>query len=164
MQRSTIQSVAALTMLQLAGCASMATHDLAHHPYPNAQAELREVLAAIIHDSETANVAGLRNSHLKSKKFTKFGGGAIYERMDYEQCVAVETAAITAVEDYKAETRDLKIDVFGQVAVMTYYPHRVVKKDGKVLRYSTRQTLVFLKTPDGWKIVHEHQSPKKYEN
>ena len=81
--------------------------------------------------------------------------------MNYEQCVEIEPAAITSVEDYKAETRDLKIDVFGEVAVMTFYPHRVVKKDGTVLRYSTRQTLVFLKTVDGWKIVHEHITGKE---
>lgn len=154
---------AGLAAVQMVGCASTPTRDLAHYPFPKAQAELREVLDGIIHDSETANVVGLRDIHLKSEKFTKFGGGEVYDRMNYVQCVEIETAAITSVEDYKAKTRDLKIDVFGEVAVMTFYPHRVVKKDGKVLRYSARQTLVFLKTPDGWKIVHEHQSPKKYE-
>jgi hypothetical protein len=155
--------VVALAMVPLLGCASTPRHDLAHYPFPEAQAELRAVLDGIIHDSTNANVVGLRDSHLNSDKFTKFGGGEIYDRMNYEQCVDVETAAITSVEEYKAEARDVKIDVFGEVAVMTYYPYRVIKKDGKVLRYSTRQTLVFLRTAEGWKIVHEHQSPKKYE-
>ncbi len=150
----------ALSVLLLASCAT--TRDLAHYPFPEAQAELRQVLKKIIRDSETANVEGLRDIHLKSEKFTKFGGGAVYERMDYERCVEVETAAVTSVEDYKAKTRDLKIDVFGGVAIMTFYPHRTIKKDGEVIRYSTRQTLVFLKTADGWKIIHEHQSRKKY--
>ena len=72
-------------VVPLMGCAT--TRDIAHYPFPEAQAELREVLDGIIHDSETANVVGLRDIHLKSEKFTKFGGGEIYERMDYEQCV-----------------------------------------------------------------------------
>ncbi len=49
--------------------------DLAHYPFPEAQAELREVLDDIVHDSETANVVALRDSHHKCEKFTKFGGG-----------------------------------------------------------------------------------------
>ena len=155
--------VLGLATFMLVGCASTPNRDLAHYPFPEAQVELRAVLDGIIRDSANANVVGLRDSHLNSEKFTKFGGGEIYDRMNYEQCVDVETAAITSVEEYKAEARDVKIDVFGEVAVMTYYPHRVVKKDGMVLKYSTRQTLVFLNTDDGWKIVHEHQSPKKYE-
>ena len=162
MNRPTL-SILALPMVLLIGCASMAKHDLAHYPFPEAQAELRELLAKMTNDCETANVEGLRDVHLRTEKFTKFGGGDIYERLNYEECVNGETKAITSVEDYKSETRDVKIDVFGEVAVVTFYPHRVVKKNGNVLRYSTRQTLVFLKTAEGWKIVHEHQSPKKYE-
>jgi len=69
--------------------------------------------------------------------------------MDYEQTVESETAAVTSVEAYESEARDLKIDIFGGVAVVTYYPHRSVTKDGEVQRYSTRQTLVYLRTPEG---------------
>jgi len=151
----------ALATMPLMGCASTVKPDLAHDTFPEAQAELRAALEKIIHDAETANVEGLREVHLKSDKFTKFGGGEVYERMNYAECVESETAAVTSVEEYSSEAKDLKIDVFGDVAVMTYYPQRVVKKDGKILRYSARQSLVFLKTRNGWKIVHEHQSPKR---
>ena len=57
-------------------------HELAHDPFPTAQSELRAVLDAMIRDVETANVQGLRDVHLDSDKFTKFGGGSVYERMD----------------------------------------------------------------------------------
>ena len=72
-----------------------------------------KVLKHIINDSETANVAGLHDIHLMIDKFRKFGGEEIYERMDYEQCVEIEVSAIRSATEYKAETRDLKIDVFG---------------------------------------------------
>ena len=73
-------------------------------------------------------------------------------------------AAITSVEDYKYEARDVKIDVFGEVAVMTFFPHRSRRENGEMIRYSARQTLVFLKTAEGWKIVHEHQSQVKFSD
>ena len=155
-------SVLALPSLLLVGCASTSKHDLAHHPFPEAQAELREVLKNIINDGETKNVAGLRASHVNTDKFTKFGG-RVYDRMNFEECTADETASRLSVESYRHEARDVKIDVFGDVAIMTYYPHVTAKKDGEVIQYSLRQTLVFLKTADGWKIIHEHQSRKKYE-
>ncbi len=159
--------IAVLAGLQIVGCASMARQssprDLAHYPFPNAQAELRSVLKEIVNDVTNANVEGLRDSHLKSEKFTKFAGGKVYERMNYDQCIATETAAITSVQDYKVEVRNLKIDVFGDVAIMTYYPHKTKKKNHEVIRSSARQTLVFLKTADGWKIIHEHQSKQKFE-
>jgi ketosteroid isomerase-like protein len=55
----------------------------------------------------------------------------------------------------------LKIDVFGDIGIATYYPHVSFVQDGERKTGSGRQTLVFLKTNDGWKLVHEHGTPKK---
>lgn len=144
--------------MQLAGCASTHRHDIAHYPYLEAQVELREALNAIINDAKTVNVAGLRNSHLKSDKFTKFGPRS-FERQDVEQCNASEAAFFTSIQGFEEEVKDLKIDVFDDVAIMTFYPHVSFKKDGKVIHSSGRQTFVFLKTGDGWKLIHEHGTP-----
>ncbi len=160
MRMSIVLLVAGLAMVQLVGCASTPTRDVAHYPFPEAQAQLRAVLNTIIHDAQSANVQGLRDAHLNSDKFTKFSGST-YERRNFEQTVESETAAITSRQDYKYEARDLKIDVFGEVAVMTYYSDRSYKEDGELIQYSARQTFVFLKTADGWKIVHEHKSGRK---
>jgi ketosteroid isomerase-like protein len=150
--------------LLLTSCAGSdrSRRDLIHDPFPEAQAELRELLATIIRDAETGNANGLRDSHLKSDKFTKFGGRK-YERLDFAHTVAGETANITKGQDYKYDVSDLKIDVFGEVAIMTYYGHVTRKVDDDPVEYSWRQTLVFLDTPDGWKIIHEHQSRKEYD-
>ena len=64
-----------------------------------------------------------------------------------------------AVSNYKQEVRDLKIDVFDDVAIATYYPHFSFIINGEGKEGSGRQTLVFLSTGDGWKIVHEHGTP-----
>ena len=140
------------------------TRDIDHYPFPKAQAELRETLRVIINDAATADVAGLRASHLKSDKFTKFGPRR-FARQDVEQCNESEAAFFTSIQDFESEVKNLKIDVFGEVAIMTYYPHVSFKKDGEIRKGSSRQTLVFLKTDDGWKIVHEHGTPKScFEN
>ncbi len=154
---------AGLVAFQVGGCASTRARDIAHYPYPEAQAELRETLNAIYNDAATANVSGLRAIHLKSDKFTKFGPRG-FDRQDVEQCNESEAAFFTSIQDFESEVKDLKIDVFGEVAIMTYYPHVSFKKDGEVRQGSSRQTLVFLKTADGWKIIHEHGTPKaKFE-
>ncbi len=159
MSKSFVRLAPTLSLLLLASCA--ATHDIAHYPFPEAQAELREVLKTIIHNAQTANAVGLREGHLRTDKFTKFGG-RLYERLDFEQTVAGETANITTGKDYTYEVKDLKIDVYDVVAIMTYFGHVTRMVDGEPVRYSFRQTLAFLNTSDGWKIIHEHQSRKEY--
>ena len=54
-----------------------------------------------------------------------------------------------------------EIDVFGDVAIMTCYNHFSYKDNGGREQRVARNTLVFLKTDDGWKIVHEHVTPKQ---
>lgn len=155
-----------LATLQMLGCASTTTApsewDLAHHAYPEAQEELREILATIIRDAQTGNAVGLREGHLKSDKFTKFGGRK-HKRLDFEQTVAGETANITTGQEYTYDVDDLKIDVFGKVAIMTFHGHVTRMVDDELVEYTFRQTLAFLDTSDGWKIIHEHQSRKEYD-
>jgi ketosteroid isomerase-like protein len=71
-----------------------------------------------------------------------------------------EAAYIRSVSYLHYEVEDLKIDVFGDVGIVTYYPHVSFVKDGEEMSGIGRQTLVFLKTETGWKIVHEHGTPR----
>lgn len=133
--------------------------DLASDPFPEAQAELRAVVQSLALDAMTANVAGLQAVHLQGDKFTKFGPRQ-FERQNVATTNASEAEYFTSISGLKYEARDLKIDVFGDIGVVTYYPHVSFVKDGEQHEGSSRQTLVFLKTTDGWRIVHEHGTPK----
>jgi ketosteroid isomerase-like protein len=137
--------------------------DLINNTFPEAQAELREVVKSIVRDSETANVEGLHSIHLLSEKFTKFGPRR-FDRQDVHSTNEEEAAHFTSVDNFKADVRELKIDVFGEVAIVTYYPHVSFVKDGNKMNGSARQTLVFLKTKDGWKIVHEHGTIRREDD
>lgn len=145
-----------LPALLLASCA--ATGDLAHYQFPKAQAEVRQVLKGMIQDVITGDVQGLRAGHLDSDKFTKFGGQ--FERINIDECNEGEAAIVSSVEDLKLEMKDLRIDVFGDVAIVTCYNHHSYKDDSKLEQGVARNTLVFLDTAEGWKIVHEHVTPK----
>ncbi len=125
-----------------------------------AEFELRAAVEAIANDAMTANIAGLQSIHLDSGKFSKFGPRS-FERQDVASTNASEAAFFSSVTDMRYEAKDLKIDVFDVVGVVTYYPHVTFVKDGESREVNGRQTLVFLKTSDGWKIVHEHGTIRK---
>jgi ketosteroid isomerase-like protein len=136
------------------------SQDLINDQFPEAQAEIREVVESIVRDAETANIEGLQMAHLNSDKFTKFGPRS-FNRQDLESTNDSEAAFFGSISNYKQEVKDLKIDVFGEIGIATYYPHVSFEKDGEKKQVSGRQTFVFLKTKDGWKIVHEHGTPKQ---
>jgi hypothetical protein len=134
--------------------------DLVSDTFPEAQTELETVLEEIYNDAMTANVEGLGTSHLISPKFTKFGPRN-FNRQTADETNKSEASFFTSISDLKVELKDVKVDVFGNVAITTFYPHFSFVKDDKLIEGSTRQTLVFLKTESGWKIIHEHGTPKK---
>ena len=75
-----------LLLLFLSSCSEKKSDqvDLINETFPEAQNELREVINSIVMDSETANLEGLKASHLLSDKFTKFGPRS-FERQDVER-------------------------------------------------------------------------------
>jgi ketosteroid isomerase-like protein len=148
-------------LLLLASCTSdrLQETDLIDDPFPDSQAELREVVASIGRDVMAADIEALQAIHLDSPKFTKFGPRS-FERQDVASTNESEATYVNSVSNMSYEAKDLKIDVFGDVAVVTYYPNVSFVKDGREKKVSGRQTLVFLRTASGWKIVHEHGTIK----
>jgi hypothetical protein len=86
------------------------------------QDQIREVINTIVKDAEEANIEGLKVAHLESEKFSKFGPRK-FERQDVASTNKTEEAFFSSISDYKQEIRDLKIDVFDDIAIATYYPH-----------------------------------------
>lgn len=133
--------------------------DPAEDSFPESQAELRRAVQSIVEDTAEANLEGLRAAHLDSYKFTKFGPRS-FERQDVEGANESESAFFGSISSYRLDVQGLKIDVFGEVGIATYYPYVSYVQDGVTKSGSGRQTLVFLKTAEGWKIVHEHGTPR----
>ena len=151
--------LAAMVLIILLSCAKHSGSDLVNDRFAEEQAQIREIVKSIVNDAENADIAGLQAIHLNSEKFTKFGPRN-FERQDVEGTNESEAAFFGSIANYKQESRDLKVDVFGELAIATYYPYVSFEQDGEFKEANGRQTLVFLKTTEGWKIVHEHGTPR----
>ena len=149
-----------IILLLISACKKDKQPDQINDTFPEAKVELREFINSIIRDAETANIDGLKAAHLNSDKFTKFGPRN-FNRQDLSSTNISEETFFGSITNYKQEIKDLKIDVFGDVGIATYYPYVSFVRDGETKSGSGRQTLVFLKTENGWKIVHEHGTPKQ---
>ena len=143
-------------------CVSESTsqEEIIIEPYYLIQDQIREVINTIVKDAEEANIEGLKVAHLESEKFSKFGPRK-FERQDVASTNKTEEAFFSSISDYKQEIRDLKIDVFDDIAIATYYPHVSFVQNGEEKTGIGRQTFVFLRTDEGWKLVHEHGTPKQ---
>jgi ketosteroid isomerase-like protein len=144
--------------LMLGSCAT--PQDLVNDLYPEAQAELRAAVEAIRRDAMNGDIEGLKAAHLNSEKFTKFGPRT-FDRQDVSNANNSEAAFFGSIRNLDYRIEDLKIDVFGAIGIATYYPHVSFSKEGETTEASGRQTLVFLKTANGWKLVHEHGTPRR---
>lgn len=141
----------------LMGCSAtqLGSQDLVEGSFPDRQAEIHDAIMTMKSDIESSNIDGLRAMHLESRKFTKFGP-RVFERQDVTSTHKTESVFFGAITNANYEVRDLKIDVFGDVGIATYYPEVSFVRDGESVEASGRQTLVFVRTDSGWKIVHEH--------
>ena len=158
MIRSTHVTVPIIAIWLIASCAQQQApepRDLVNDPFLEEQSELKEAVHSIVRDAETANLEGLKDIHLVSDKFTKFGPRN-FERQGVQRTNESELAFFGTVTNYKEKVDGLKVDVFGDVGIATYYREVSYIEDSVERSGNLRQTLVFVKTADGWKIVHEH--------
>jgi ketosteroid isomerase-like protein len=99
----------------------------------------------------------LRSSHLDGEKFSKLKRGQ--GRQDFEEMIAEEIANMSVMKDFKIDFRDLKIDVFGDVAVASSPAlYTWTDQSGKAIERDMLATMVWVKTAEGWRIAHEHNS------
>ena len=81
-------------------------------------------------DAMKGNIEGLKAAHLNSKKFSKFGPRS-FNRQDLTSTNDSEAEFFCSISNFNLEIKDLKIDVFGDIGITTYYPHYSFLKDGQ---------------------------------
>ena len=136
--------------------------NLLDNPFPKAQRELRQVLDDIEQSVREGDMDRLISYHAYGPKFTEFKNGEHRTGPEANETFEREfLGSFTAVE--KWELDDLKIAVFGDVANVTFHADFVPYIGDEKLHMTGQFTLLFVKTQEGWKIVHEHMSPLKQE-
>jgi len=134
--------------------------DLINDEFPEAQQEVAETMGAIVQSIKDGDVDKLISFHAYSPKFTEFKNGeprvGSAENEKYERNVFGSVTEIV-----KFDAKDMKIAVYGDVANMTFHSDFHLKFGEDSVYVKDQISLLFVKTSDGWKLVHEHHSPLK---
>ena len=141
------------------GCTQTASKvDLVNDEFPEAKQEVIDTFVGIAQSIKDGDMDKLISYHAYGPKFTEFKDGALrnggvanetYERQLF--------GSVTEVVAFNAD--DLQVAVYGGVANVTFHSDFQLKFGGDLAVVNNQITLLFVKTSDGWKLVHEHHSP-----
>ena len=128
-------------------------------PYLSEQLEVERRVEDIMSAARRKAGDELESYHAFGPKFTKFDDCEPLERQDADTTRELERE-LMGVHEFDARAVDLKVDVFGSVAVATFVlDYSVVAAEGeKPHSLRARTTFVFAKEEGSWLIVHEHIS------
>ncbi len=128
-------------------------------PYAQEQLEVERRIEDIMSAARRRAVDELESYHAFGRKFMKFDDFEPLERQDADTTRRLEREAILGVEEFDPRVVDLKVDVFGPVAVTTFVMDYAVVAEGERHELRARGTLVLANEGGEWLIVHEHFSP-----
>ena len=123
----------------------------------------------LIVEAEVANVITERLNGIKNRdelavraivdeRYNKFDDWPPFRRQEAAETLRNEFGAFKVLSEYDYEVKDLKVDVFGDVAVATYHISYQGKMRNKRFEINSRVTSVLRRQDLSWKIVHEHFS------
>lgn len=134
--------------------------DLINNEFPEVQQEVMETFGAIAQSIKDGDLDKLISFHAYGPKFTEFKNGE--PRNDGKANETYERNVFGSVtEVIKFDAKDLQIAVYGDVANLTFHSDFHLKFGEDLVIVNDQITLLFVKTKDGWKMVHEHHSPLK---
>ena len=132
--------------------------DLINTDYPEKKQEVIETWDAIEQSLRDGDIDKLISFHGYSPKFTEYKNGEAVNGAEANETFERNTfGAVTEV--VKFDTEDFKVSVYGDVANVTFQTDFHLKFGDNLVIINEQTTLLFVKTNDGWKIVHEHHSP-----
>lgn len=139
----------------------IAQANLINDEFPEAKQEVMETFGAVAQSIKDGDLDKLISFHAYGPKFTEFKNGE--PRNGGEANEAHERNTFGAVtEVVKFDAQDLQIAVYGgDVANVTFHSDFHLKFGEDLVIVNDQITLLFVKTEDGWKMVHEHHSPLK---
>ena len=136
----------------------MAQTDLINDEFLDAKQEVMETFGAIAQSIKDKDLDKLISFHAYGPKFTEFKNGE--HRNGGVANEAHERNVFGSVSEVvKFDANDLQIAVYGDVANLTFHSDFHLKFGEDLVIVNDQITLLFVKTSDGWKMVHEHHSP-----
>lgn len=137
------------------------TLDIVENPFQESQDEIQTVLDGIFEAIQDQDADKLISYHAYGEKFTEFRDSE--PRYNSEDNEEFERGFVGAISNFDYNLGDLKIAVYGDVAVVTFHADFRPTIGEDVLQIWESTTLIFVNTINGWKITHEHHSPLNVE-
>ncbi len=134
--------------------------DLLNDEFSDAKQEVKLTMDSISQSIKDNDIDRLISFHAYGPKFTEFRNGE--PRNDGAENEKFERGIFGSVtEVVKLDMNDMKVDVYGDVANVTLHSDFHLKFGEELAVVNEQISLLFLKTKNGWRIVHEHHSPLK---
>lgn len=132
--------------------------DLINDEFPEAKAEIMTLLEELKQTFEDRNIEKLIAGQGYGPKFTEFRNGD--RRNDGKENEAYNRELFSNItEVVKFDYDNLKVSVFDKVANVTFHSDIHFKFGEEDIIAKNQTTLLYVKTENGWKCVHEHHSP-----
>ena len=142
--------------LLLTSCTSQV--DIIKDEFPEAKQEVMETFGAIAQSIKDGDLDKLISFHAYGPKFTEFKNGEP-RNGDAANESHERNVFGSVTEVVKFDAQDLQIAVYGDVANLTFHSDFHLKFGKDLIIVNDQITLLFVRTNDGWKMVHEHHSP-----
>jgi ketosteroid isomerase-like protein len=126
--------------------------------------DVEATIRAFFEAGKNKDLAALADFHSVRDQFTKFDENPPYTRQNSDEAFVYEQAAFANISDYNYSIDELRVDLFGEVAVASFYLSysgmfvNDYSFEGSPVRSRSRVTMVLARTSKGWKMVHEHLS------
>ena len=126
--------------------------------------EIEDTIGAFFEAGKNKDLTALADFHAPRDQFTKIDENPPNSRQTTDEAFVHEQAAFANISDYDYSIDELRVDLLGDVAVATFYLNysgmfeNNYSIEGSPERARSRVTMVFGRTPKGWKIIHEHFS------
>ncbi|MBI2183595.1 MAG: nuclear transport factor 2 family protein [Thaumarchaeota archaeon] len=132
--------------------------------FSNDAEQIRRLITALFEAAKQRDFVLIAGLHSDEEGFSKFDDSPPYRKQNYGEAMMHEEAAFAGISDYHYKIEDLKINVFGEAALATFYlKYGGVAVDsysfrGQSVEVESRVSMVLRRKPRGWLIFHEHLS------
>lgn len=134
--------------------------DLINDEFPEAKQEVMKTFGEIAQSIKDGDIDKLISFHAYSPKFTEFKNGELRNGGDANE-IHERNVFGAVTEVVKFDAMDLQIAVYGDVANLTFHSDFRLKFGNDLVVVNDQISLLFVKTDNGWKMVHEHHSALK---
>ena len=136
--------------------------DIIHALYAEGQTQVAQRIQEIMAAVQEQDLDLLESYHLWGPKFTKYDDWEPLERQDAETTRRIEREGIGGARAITASASQLKVDVFGRVAIATFvFDYGITLDTDERVAAKARSTMVFVKDGSEWLVTHEHLSAFK---